>query len=204
MSDPTIQPDNNSQNQPEQTPAHDDSHRLNQHMHHMAEEQFRRQMRQAAHLLSRGKGKDALPLLQRCFEHRPDDPDVLTNLGGAYILTEKHRHAVPVLERAADLAPDNPAIWSNLAAAYLGKLVTATSKRQEAALAAYRRVIELEPDYPNVHYNMGLIYIDRREWEAAYDAFTRALGSNPHDKDALHMRSRVEEILNQPPDPANN
>jgi tetratricopeptide (TPR) repeat protein len=172
----------------------DDTQRLEAAMRHMAEEQFRRQMTQASFLLSHGDGADAIPLLERCYRLHPNDVDVLTNLGGAYILAGKHRSAIPFLEKASVLAPDNPAVWLNLAAAYLGKLVTATRNRQERALAAYQRVIELEPDYPNVHYNMGLIYVDQRNWEAAYDAFSRAIEANPHDEDAHAARRRVAEI----------
>jgi tetratricopeptide (TPR) repeat protein len=170
----------------------------------MSEDQFRQHMRQAAHLLSRGNGRDAVPLLERCYALHPDDENVLINLGGAYILAERHHLAVPLLEKASELAPNNPAVWSNLAAAHLGKLVTASRARQDRALAAYNRVIDLEPDYPNVHYNMGLIYVDRRDWDAAHAAFSRAIESNPGDDDAHAMRKRVDEVRNRPPDAANN
>jgi Flp pilus assembly protein TadD len=183
---------------------HDDSQRLDEHLEQKSEEQFRRQMHQAARLLSAGNGKAAIPLLERCYQIKPEDVDVLTNLGGAYILAEKHRYAVPVLEKASELAPNNPAVWSNLAAAHLGKLVTATRAKQDRALAAYARVVELDPAYPNVHYNMGLIYVDRRDWDAAHAAFTRAIETNPHDKDAHTMRQQVEDVQNRPDDPSRN
>jgi tetratricopeptide (TPR) repeat protein len=182
----------------------DDAKRLQARLHQMAEEQFRRQMRQAAFLLSNGNAKDAIPLLERCHELHPDDENVLMNLGGAYILIGKHERAVPLLEKAAELAPDNPNVWTNLAAAYLGKLVTSTRARQDNALTAYRRVIEIDAAYPNVHYNMGLIYVDRRDWQAAYDAFTHAIEANPHDQDARLMHRRVEKLLNSPSDPRKN
>ncbi len=182
----------------------DERARLDAHLKKLSEEQFRRQMKQAAVLLSDGNARDAIPLLERCFELHPDDVHVLTNLGGAFILAGLHRRAVPLLERASELAPENPNVWANLAAAYLGKLVTSTAARQERALAAYRRVIELDEAYPNVHYNMGLIYVDRREWDEAHEAFSRALHHNPHDRDAASMRRRVHEIRTRPADPTLN
>jgi tetratricopeptide (TPR) repeat protein len=180
--------------------THDDEQkRLDESLKKMSEEQFQISMRQAAYLLSHGNPQDAITLLERCYQLHPEDVNLLLNLGGAYILAERHRYAVPVLEKASELDSANPAVWSNLAAAYLGKLVTATEQRQVRALAAYARVIELEPDYPNVHYNMGLIFIDRREWDKAHAAFTHALRTNPDDKDAYNMRQRIEEIRSQPP-----
>jgi Flp pilus assembly protein TadD len=194
---------------PNRTPSadpgdQDEQQRLSEHMQHLADEQFQRQMRQAAALLSGGDGKNAIPLLERCQTLRPDDVNVLLNLGGAYILAGKHRRAVPILEKAAGLAPDNPSVWSNLAAAYLGKLVTSNQDGQDRALDAYRQVVALDAAYPNVHYNMGLIYVDRRDWNAAYEAFSRALEHNPYDQDAQHMRHRVDEIRSRPRNLGNN
>ncbi len=187
------------------TPEHDgDTERLEHALEKLSEEQFRRQMREASNLLSSGNAQEAIPLLEQCYELHPEDVNVLTNLGGAYILTGHHRYAVPVLEKASELAPQNPNVWSNLAAAYLGKLVTSTRSKQDQALAAYQRVIEIDMAYPNVHYNMGLIYVDRRDWNAAHVAFSRALEVNPHDKDAHTMRRQVEDVQNRPTDPGLN
>lgn len=181
------------------TPERDESEQLHAHMQRMADEQFRRQMRQAAILLSQGRGAEAIPLLERCLELRPDDPNVLSNLASAYILAGKHKRAVPYLERATAIEPDNPSLWANLAAAYLGKLITSTRAKQDRALEAYRRALELDAAYPNAHYNMGLIYVDRKDWDAAHEAFTRALETNPHDEDARRMRARVEQLRDRPP-----
>ena len=181
-----------------------DSTRLDQQLEKLSEEQFRRQMQQAAILLSGGNAKGAIPLLERCYDLHPEDVNVLTNLGGAYILDGRHRHAVPVLEKASALMPDNPNVWSNLAAAYLGKLVTSSRAKQDQALTAYKRVVEIDSAYPNVHYNMGLIYVDRRDWDAAQVAFMRALEMNPHDKDAQNMLRQVEDVQNRPGDPEMN
>lgn len=177
----------------------DDAERLKAHLEKKAEEQFQRQMRQASLLLSGGNSRAAIPLLEWCYDLHPEDVDVLLNLGGAYILAGQHRRAVPILEKATSIDPDSPALWSNLAAAYLGKLVTSNRVGQDKALDAYRRVIALDAAYPNVHYNMGLIFVDRRDWDAAFVAFTRAVEINPHDQDAWNMRRRVDELRQQPP-----
>jgi tetratricopeptide (TPR) repeat protein len=184
--------------------SHDDSERLERELKELSEDQFRRHMQQASILLSGGNARDAIPLLERCYELHPEDVNVLTNLGGAYILAGHHRYAVPLLEKASGLAPENPNVWSNLAAAYLGKLVTSTRANQDLALEAYRRVIEIDMSYPNVHYNMGLIFVDRRDWDAAHAAFSRALEVNPYDTDAHNLRKQVEDVHNRPSDPGMN
>lgn len=168
------------------------------------EQRFRENMKKASDLLTRGNGQAAIPLLERCLELHPDDVNVLGNLGGAFILAGQHRYAVPLLERAVELAPDNPALWANLAAAYLGKLVTSRGEGQTKALNAYARVVALDAAFPNVHYNMGLIHIDRREWDEAQAAFMRALHTDPSDEDAQTMLDKIAEIRSRPPDPKNN
>jgi len=203
MTDP-IQPYSPASGGGDGSQPDEERQRLQDELERMSEEQVRRQMTQASILLSGGNGTDAIPLLERCHALHPDDVSVLLNLGGAFILADRHQHAIPFLERASEIAPRDPAVWSNLAAAYLGKIVTSTGARQEKALAAYSRVVELDAAYPNVHYNMGLIYVDRREWAAAHEAFTRALQTNPHDRDARMMRERVEEIRRRPADPTLN
>jgi tetratricopeptide (TPR) repeat protein len=165
------------------------------------QQQFLQQMREASTLLSQGQAKEAISLLEHCLALYPEDLNALLNLGGAYILAGQHRRAVPVLEKATALAPDNPSLWSNLAAAYLGKLISSNRTGQDKALDAYRRVVELDEAYPSVHYNIGLIYVDRRDWEAAFVAFTRAIETNPYDQDAWNMRKRVDAIRQQPPGP---
>ena len=181
--------------------SHTERSAYDAHLERLSEEQFRRQMRQAADLLTNGQGEEAIPLLKRCHDLRPQNVEVLLNLGGAYILAGRHRLAVPPLEQASDLDPANPAVWVNLAAAYLGQLVLSTRARQDRALAAYQRVIELDAAYPNVYYNIGLIYIDRRDWDAAHTALTRAIQSDPHDEDALALLRRVDRLRARPATP---
>jgi tetratricopeptide (TPR) repeat protein len=166
-------------------------------MQKMADEQFYRQMRDAAFLLQRGNGKNAASILKRLRDLYPDNVDVAVNLGAAYILSKQYAEAVPVLEFATAAADNNPAAWVNLAAAYLGTLQTSTKEKQDKAIDAFQQALEVDPYYPNVHYNLGLIYQDRRDWARAREMFQGALKTNPDDKDArnllLHVEKRLEE-----------
>jgi len=172
----------------------DETLRYEQRMITMAEEQYYRQMREAAALLSSGDGKNAAVLLERLYELRPDDIDVATNLGAAYILSKQYKLAIPVLEAAANAA-DSAVAWVNLAAAYLGTLQLSTREQQDKAIAAYERALELDPRYPNAHYNLGLIYEHRRDWANARRMFEQALRVNPADNDAQTLFARAHKRL---------
>ncbi len=139
---------------------------------------------EAAQLLTARRLGEAVPLLTEARRLDPRNAAAAINLGGAYILQGKHSLAVPVLEDAARLEPGNPMVWTNLAAAYLGKLPFATAERQEQAIGAFERALALNPRTPHVHYNLGLIYLERNDPQRAAEHFRSALDSDPTDRDA--------------------
>lgn len=150
------------------------------------QEQVRRLLNRGARLLEEGRPEEAIPHLERANELGAQNAAVLINLGGAYVMAGRHRDAIPVLEQACDAEPNNAMIWINLGAAYLGNPLLATDEQQMRAIDAFQKALELDPGAPNVHYNLGLIFVDRDETELAVAAFRRALQANPFDSDARH------------------
>lgn len=146
---------------------------------------------EGARLLAQNRPGEAAARLERAAVLLPDDADVAINLGGAYVLQRRYSQAVAVLERASLAAPDNAMVWTNLAAAYLGSLELSGPQQQGKAIAAYERALEADPTAPNVHYNLGLIYHDRREHGPAQYWFARALEVNPNDRDARLWLARL-------------
>ncbi len=168
-------------------------------MRAMADEQFYRQMRQASTLLQSGgsdNAKAAAQIMERLYELHPDNADVVLNLGAAYILSKQYKRAIPVLEAAATTI-GNAAVWANLAAAYLGTLQISTRDQQDKAIAAFNRALEVDPYHPNAHYNLGLIYQDRGDWENAQAMFLCALRTDPMDSDARNLLAKAERRLDE-------
>lgn len=151
-------------------------------------------LRQGATLLARSRAGEAAAKLEQAAALLPDDPDVAINLGGAYVMQGRYNKAVSVLERASGLAPDNAMVWTNLAAAYLGSLELSGPQQQHNAIAAYQRALQIDPSAPNVHYNLGLIYSDRQDWNQARICFTQALAVNPNDGDARRWLARIAQL----------
>ena len=134
--------------------------------------------------LHQGKVDEAGKLLEQAHKLNPTDGDAALNLAGAYILLKRFKQAVGLLEPLTKTEPENPMVWTNLGAAYLGNPVIATNERQQKAIAAFEKALEIDPQVPNVAYNLGLIYRDRHEYGQAITWFKRALETNPNDKDA--------------------
>jgi protein O-GlcNAc transferase len=152
----------------------------------------RRLLNRGARLLEEGKPQEAITYLEQANELSSENAAVLINLGGAYVMAGRHRAAVPILERARDIEPHNAMIWINLGAAYLGNPVIATEEQQMRAIQAFERALELNPGAPSVHYNLGLIFVDRGETELAVSAFRQALQTNPFDSDAGHWLQKLQ------------
>lgn len=158
-------------------------------------ESFGAALNASARLLSANRPGEAIPILERLSEQHPNNPDVIMNLGGAYILQRRWNKAVSLLEVGVKAHPANASMWSNLAAAYLGRLETAGPQQQQRAIAAYERAVQIDPKTPNVHYHLGLIYKERGDLIHALAHFERAHEVNPADKDAVFWIERIEKLL---------
>ncbi len=155
-------------------------------------ERVRALVAEGARLLGERRPDEAVTKLTEARRLDPHNVPAAINLGGAYILQGKFNQAVPVLEAASQLEPDNVMVWTNLAAAYLGKLPFATAPRQEKAIRAYHRALELDSQVPHVHYNLGLIYLERKDFQNAAAHFSKALETDPNDRDARHYLDRIQ------------
>lgn len=151
-------------------------------------------MERGTKALQRGQVSASVQLLEAAYKLDADNPDLLLNLSGAYILSKKFKEAVAILEPLSERQPTNPMVWTNLGAAYLGNPVLATDEKQHRAIGAFKLAIALDPKAPNVAYNLGLIYRDRHENDEALHWFKRALKANPQDKDARYY---IEQLSNQ-------
>ena len=151
-------------------------------------------MQVGARLLQAGRAKDALPYLKRAYRLDPADVDAAINLGGAYVMLNRSRQAIPILEEASRRT-ENSKAWTNLGAAYLGNPILATVKKQESAIAAFEKALELDPAAPSVNYNLGLVCRDQGKLDLAIAHFRRAAAINPHDQDARRLLVKLEGIL---------
>jgi len=161
--------------------------------------QFETLFRRGTELLKKGDMGKAAQLLQRAHQLDPFHVDAAINLSGAYILTKKFKKAVEILEPLSRTESDHVMLWTNLGAAYLGNPIIANNEEQLRAIDAFKRALDLNPIAPNVAYNIGLIYRDRREYDRAIHWFERALKANPNDIDARALIERIQQLQAENP-----
>ena len=156
-------------------------------------------LKEGVRLIRAGRYGEAIEKLEEAHRLLPDDPDIMITLGGALIMAGKWNRAERFLQQAVEAHPENPRLWLNLAAAILGRLELSPRDRQDRAIEAYEKAIALDPVAPSAHYNVGLIYAERKDWDQAIRWFEDAVRANPADKDARWWlarakKARVEEV----------
>ncbi len=112
--------------------------------------------------------EDKAPIAyQNALTLDPNYKSALVNLGVSHLRTKRYQDAVVIYERlTSSLGLDRAAVWTNLGSAYRGHstdFVSDIGRRNQMVLkaeAAYKRAISLDKNYPNVYYNMGLLYLD--------------------------------------------
>jgi serine/threonine protein kinase/Flp pilus assembly protein TadD len=147
--------------------------------------------------LAQGKSFEAAPLFERAAQLRPEDYQAPTFLASAYAgqgriheASKASRRAVAVIEQWLDLNPDDAralnlgaTIWSNLG-------------ETEKALDWARRSLIIDPEDPQLLYNVACVYAIEGMKEDAIGCLERAIDKGyghkewlTHDSDLNSLRS---------------
>lgn len=80
----------------------------------------------------------------------------LSTLGYVRLLQNKHQEAFDILSRAAQIVPNDANVQNNLGIT-LSKL-----DQRGAAETAFRKALQVLPDFPDAHYNLAVIYANHQ------------------------------------------
>jgi serine/threonine-protein kinase len=94
-------------------------------------------------------------------------------LSGALLRAGRAEEAEDVLQDLRRQQLDTPQLYN-----YLGACLDA-QKKHPAAEAAYRKAIDLQPDYADAHNNLGMCLDDQRKPAAAEASFRKAIDLRP-------------------------
>ena len=105
---------------------------------------------------------DSLVMLFKAADLLPNDPLILTDLGVSLTKVNKTDEAIKKFTLALNEAPDYAKAWSNLGNAY-----QAQNKITEA-WEAHQRAIDLEPNNPELHWNLAMTLLLAGEYEQGW------------------------------------
>jgi tetratricopeptide (TPR) repeat protein len=174
-------------------------------------------------LINEDKAEEALPLLRRAVELRPDLADFHHNLGVALAHLGRLDEAVASFREALRLKPEGASALSNLglALAQQGKFdeavaafndclrlepasvdslhrlgnVLRNNGRPADALVHLQEAVRLRPESAELHHSLGLTLADLGKSDDAIAAYREALRLNPKYPDALNNLGIVLQNL---------
>ncbi len=140
-------------------------------------------------LYSRGIYDEAVKAFSQATDVNPSDPRPYLFLAQVYSVSSvEARDVTEHLHRFAQLQPRNPqALYSYALALWKGERgqnAQADSSQIESLL---KSAAELDPRYPDVHLQLGILYAERKDYPQAIEEYQRAIKLSPELADA-HYR----------------
>lgn len=134
----------------------------------------------------RGDSHTAAEYMRKAAQQRPDDPNILTNLGGALYDAGTTEEAFVYLRRATVLAPMQASHWFNL-----GKALKLHWQLDEAA-DALRRALKLDERHISARITLADIFTIRGHIAEAVAEYRKVLALQPDQALAWHALANLK------------
>jgi RNA polymerase sigma factor (TIGR02999 family) len=172
----------------------------------------------------RGKGQvdEAIASLRKAIELDPKDAKDHSDLG-AILCDVKHQYdaAIACFHRAIELEPESAYLHDNLGVALRGKaqedaaiakalagpfhtgaMLLRPTDQMDAAIACFRKAIELDPKYAKAHFNLGITLFKQGKLDEAIACYRQAIKLDPkfawaHNNlgNVLYRKVRLDEAI---------
>jgi protein O-GlcNAc transferase len=134
---------------------------------------------EAQRLKDQGKLAQAESICRSVLTNEPDNARALHLLGATlHLLGGRQEEAIALLQRAVDVDPSNAAFWVTLG----GNL--AIAGQMPRATECFLKATQVNPDFVDGHYNLGLAYKHLNNHAQAEACFRRAIVLLPAHVDA--------------------
>jgi Tfp pilus assembly protein PilF len=145
-----------------------------------------KQWEEARNYLAEGKAAEAKAVFEALLRRYPQEPDLHLFVGITLLRLRDPQAAESSVRKAIAIDPDHVEARTLLAwieADIRGNL--------DAAIAEYKKVVELRPDFPQAYNNLGVALKRKGELDQAAENFNRALEREPDFGAALSNRGWV-------------
>jgi tetratricopeptide (TPR) repeat protein len=131
-------------------------------------------------LLEQFKYKEAADEFQRALKAYPQLALAQVNLAIALYNVPDLDGSLREAKKAETAAPNTPQVY------YILGLIARTQNRTADAIAAFKRVLEIDPRDPGANINLGQLSLQKQDWAAAIAAFRTALDAEPYSVTAMY------------------
>ncbi|MCU1289806.1 MAG: putative system TPR-repeat lipoprotein [Acidobacteria bacterium] len=131
-------------------------------------------------LLEQFNHKEGAEAFRRALAIDPQLKIARVNLAIALFNVPDYDAAIAEAQKAAAIAPEQPQ------PVYILGLIARAQNRIEDAVAAFKKVLEFDPNDVGANVNLGQIYVQQRKYSEAVAAFRLALEAEPYNTTALY------------------
>jgi tetratricopeptide (TPR) repeat protein len=132
--------------------------------------------------LQQGDPGEAVRLLTAAIDRRPDAPDALATLAGAFHMLGRHEEALAAFDKVLRGGPND------VEALYNRGVVLSALGREQEAVASYNRALRINPDHAPSRLNRANALAKLKRSADALADYDRFLHAAPNDADALNNR----------------
>ena len=125
--------------------------------------------------------RDHVTLFEHAVRVHRDNWRAWCQLSAGYWRAERPGDAIAAVDAAIALKP--PEVHQLVLER---AMMQAASGRHPEAFSSFRQALEIFPEYPEAHREVGRLHRDRGEWDKAIAAYTRAVRANPAFAGAAH------------------
>jgi tetratricopeptide (TPR) repeat protein len=105
---------------------------------------------------------------------------------------------IQIMTRAAAQAASGDKSREELSATFKKATELTQAGQYDQAEAAYKEILVKNPSVPEVHYNLGYVYSQKKDWPSAEAAYLKAIEVRPSYGEAYTALSRVYRDSGQP------
>lgn len=130
----------------------------------------------------------ALEALLERIQNKPDDPELLANIGNQYYDNREYGKAIEYYEKSLKLRPENVNIRTDMGTAiwYSGD--------PDRAIREYQTSLKYQPNHPQTLFNMGVVrWQGKQDRKAALELWQKLLETAP----SYPERGKVEQMMQQ-------
>ncbi len=139
--------------------------------------------------IQNGETERALETFEQTYSpDTAEDPDVLLMYGLLLIAEGNFGKAGEVFKRAAELDPDNTKVLYNLS------IIEGSQGNREKQQELLEKIIEETPGHVEAQTSLGDLYLEKKQWKAAKEAFQSAMKG---DETFIPAKMGYAEVLRQ-------
>ncbi len=143
-----------------------------------------------------GQKAEAVAAWKHILEMAPQEPAPYTELANLYTDMGQEENAAAVMQQMEQVAKPSAATWFNIGAGY------ANRDQTENAEKAFRKALDLDPNFAEANREMGYISLRRGQAAAAISYLEKYLAARPDAPDADAMKKLLEQAKASAAQPA--